>query len=274
MKDLLEKIVPQNAPNRNSYIEQTLTLLNKSKGTQAQKEEAVVLYAPMMINFKNVAFMGNRMDLMANGWVEMMAKNGFKISAGIVLDGDEFSANMAGFTNEDTPPIEHKVKDFKDITWENIKVAYCFALDNSTGRFTAPEVITKKDLEKIKAKGNKVWNEFLGEMIKKSVIRRFIKRLGINDSAMNNLIEKWDEQHDMNKTISDVDIITMLKGKIGECSTLTEVGEVWAEINSKYKDKKAEVVSTVVEKLESFEQTERVLKTLNMFKKMLENDSK
>jgi recombinational DNA repair protein RecT len=92
-----------------------------------------------------------------------------------IFEGDDFIANVSGAT----ATFNHVPKNLLSQTWDKIKGAYCyFEYTQQSGKEVSRlVVIDRKEIETIrsKAKSQKVWNEWNGEMIIKAVIRRASK---------------------------------------------------------------------------------------------------
>lgn len=118
----------------------------------------------------------------------------------VVYEGDEFKVSMG--TN---PQINHFPDFDKDRSDDVFKAVY------SVLRYTSGnvdfEVMTKSQVDEIRdtAKKDEIWNAYYGEMARKTVIRRFAKRLQLPKTEM---LLKIDDLH------SQGNIVNIEKGAI------------------------------------------------------------
>lgn len=132
---------------------------------------------------------------MIQGIRKKLAQAGWDIRAEIVYEKDEFDFELG-----DTPRIVHRPKAFGDRG--PIVGAYAIATELATGEKWR-ETMDLEQLEAVrlssKQASGSVWTKWRTEMYRKTVAKRLRKYLPISDDSVLDLIDRDNEQFDMNK---------------------------------------------------------------------------
>lgn len=151
---------------------------------------------------------------MIQGLRKILARNGFSIRAELVYANDEFE-----YVSGDDPKIVHKPEVFGDRG--KLVGAYAIAKDLSTGdlyreTMTVAEINEVMSCSKSGARGP--WGKFFGEMAKKTVARRLIKSLPLNDyKVIQESLERGDDDYDFEARVEkDITPKESLLKRIGQ----------------------------------------------------------
>lgn len=126
---------------------------------------------------------------MIGGLRKRLADLGFTLRADVVYANDTFDYDLG-----DDPRITHKPPPLGHKRGDVIG-AYAIATDEAGHKYR--EVMSKEDIDYIrsKSKSGPTWNNWYGEMAKKTVARRLIKQLslGSRDDRLSSTLESDDE---------------------------------------------------------------------------------
>jgi len=145
----------------------------------------------------------------------------------LVHTGDDYSFHK----DSGRVIYSHKIGNPFDTSREIIG-AYCI-IKNSRGEFL--ETINMAEVEKMKqaARTQKVWNEWLSEMVIKSVIKRACKR------HFKDITHNIDSIDNENFDLDTVGFDSMLKTKIENATTFMELNKIYKSELSKVTDEVA-----------------------------------
>lgn len=114
------------------------------------------------------------------GWITLLNRIGLMATINVVYEGDNIEIDLGSNSVKHNPTGQST----------QIVGAYCLIRDTQ-GNVLQLEYLRKHEIDAIKSKsrGGSVWKDFEGEMVRKSVLKRCIKKIAIDDAKFCELVE-------------------------------------------------------------------------------------